>query len=726
VLSLKTKAYYFLKPLVPQFVVVGLRQWLGRRRRVAHAATWPIDEGAGATPPNWPGWPDGKQFAFVLTHDIEGPKGVAKVPQLLELEAGQGMRASYNFVPGDGEIPADLRKAVETAGSEIGIHGLEHDGKLFFSKSLFFEKAQRIREYMREWGAVGFRAPFMHHRLSWQHQLRAEYDASTFDTDPFEPQPDGVRTIFPFWVPGRVPEEGYVELPYTLVQDFTLFRILNEPDIAIWKNKLDWVAAHGGMALLDSHPDYMHFDEGPAPAGTYPAALYAEFLAYAKEKYGAVFWHALPREVASYYKSALPDPNERNSRKRICMVTHSNYETDNRVRRYAEALARRGDLVDVIAIETGDAPLGEKTIAGVRLITVQRRVRNEKSQWTYAYRLLRFLLVSSIELTRRHADIRYDLVHVHNIPDFQVFSAWYAKVTGAKVILDIHDIVPELFSTKFKSKVNDLYVGLLKKIEKASAAFADHVIIANHLWVERITARSAPARKCTVFINHVDNRGLFHRRARTRPVGPKEPLVILFHGTFQWHQGLDIAVEALSLLKDRVPSAELHLYGGGGGRNSAEQLIEQAQKLDVGDRVKYFGSVPLHRIPEIVANADLGIVPKRADSFGNEAYSTKITEYLSQGVPAVVSRTKIDTYYFDPNTVQFFESGNSRDMADAMVEVLTNHKRREALIKSGLEYVERNSWETRKPAYFDLVDSLVVEQFLEEEKKAQSAADAGF
>ena len=723
-LSLKTKAYYVLKPLVPQFLAVRLRRAIGKRKRIANAALWPIDEHAAAVPPNWPGWPDGKTFAFVLTHDIEGPKGVAQAPQLLALEARHGVRSSFNFVPGDGAIPAALRQAVTDAGSEIGIHGLEHDGRLFFSKRDFAQKAARIREYMRDWGASGFRAPFMHHRLSWQHQLGAEYDASTFDTDPFEPQPDSVRTIFPFWVPnpaGTGPSgDGYVELPYTLVQDSTLFRILGETDIEIWKKKLDWVAAHGGMALLDTHPDYMYFGDGPAPDGMYPARLYEEFLTYAKTKYGATYWHALPREVARHYKASLPDLETRNSRKRICMVTHSNYETDNRVRRYAEALAGRGDLVDVIAIETGDAPLGEKTIAGVRLITVQRRVRNEKSQWTYAYRLLRFLAVSSMELTRLHKTVRYDLVHVHNIPDFQVFSAWYARLRGAKVILDIHDIVPELFSNKFQSRVNDWYVSALKKIEKASATFADHVIIANHLWVEKITSRSAPASKCTVFINHVD-KGLFHRRTRTRN---DDKTVILFHGTFQWHQGLDIAVEALSHLAKRIPNVELHLYGGGGGANSAEQLIAQAERLGIGGKVKYHGSVPLHQIPEIVANADLGIVPKRADSFGNEAYSTKITEFLSQGVPAVVSRTKIDTYYFDDTTVQFFESGNSQDMAEAMAAVLTNPQRRQDLIQAGLEYVDRNSWETRKSAYFNLVDSLAVEQFSGENVQIEPAPNS--
>src|SRR4029079_8065841 len=110
--------------------------------------------------------------------------------------------------------------------------------------------------YLQEWGAVGFRSAFMFHKLDWLHDLNILYDASTFDTDPFEPQPDGVNTIFPFWTAGSF-GRGYVELPYTLAQDSTLFLVLRERGPEIWKQKLDWIAAHGGMALLNTHPDYM-------------------------------------------------------------------------------------------------------------------------------------------------------------------------------------------------------------------------------------------------------------------------------------------------------------------------------------------------------------------------------------------------------------------------------------------------------------------------------------
>src|SRR5207247_3206408 len=169
-----------------------------------------------------------------------------------------------------------------------------------------------LNQYLSEWKVVGFRSGFMHHNLEWLHDLKIEYDSSTFDTDPFEPQPDGVNTIFPFWVRGPGETWGYMELPYTLAQDSTLFLVLRKKCIDLWKRKLDWVAAHGGMALLNTHPDYMSFGGFRSPGCEYPSAYYKELLEFIREKYDGRFWLALPREVAAYcaeFKPNRPSPH---------------------------------------------------------------------------------------------------------------------------------------------------------------------------------------------------------------------------------------------------------------------------------------------------------------------------------------------------------------------------------------------------------------------------------
>jgi len=700
---LVNRAYYFLKPVLPWRFRLTLRRWRANRRRRAFADVWPIDPRAGRTPPGWPGWPDGKKFALVLTHDVEGNKGVSRVERLMNVEQKHGFSSCFNFVPeGEYRTPEAVRKTLERAGFEVGIHGLEHDGKLYSSEEIFAAKASRIGEYRQQWNVVGFRSPLMQHKLGWLHALGMEYDASTFDTDPFEPEPDGAGTIFPFWVPGPN-GTGYVELPYTLVQDFNLFGVLREQNIEVWKKKVDWVVEHGGMVLLNTHPDYMCF-EGKQQRDEYPVSYYDDFLRYVREKYEGEYWSALPRDVARYYREAVP-VSARNTRKKVCMVAYSPYESDNRVRRYAETLAKRGDQVDVIALsrELTSQPLEE--VDGVTVYRVQHREHNERSKWTYAWRLMRFLLSSSRALKKLHVRNRYDVIHIHNMPDFLVFAAWYPKWTGAKLILDIHDVVPELFANKFHATFKTAYVEFLKVLEKLSASFVDHVIVSNHLWLKTVVARSAPAEKCSVLINHVDPE-MFSRQVKTRT---DDKFVILFPGSLQWHQGVDIAIEAFARVKQLVPNAEFHIYCGSGGMQG--DLRELTQKLGLEESVKFLKAVPLHEMAQVIANADLGVVPKRADSFGNEAYSTKIMEFMSQGVPVVASRTKIDAFYFEEGIVHFFRSGDSEAMAAAMLDVIKNKDMRESLARRGYEYVKRNGWDQKKHEYIELIDSLSTEVF---------------
>jgi peptidoglycan/xylan/chitin deacetylase (PgdA/CDA1 family) len=252
--------YYFVKPLIPRRIQIQLRRAWVHSRMAKHAHVWPIDERASKKPEGWQGWPDGKKFALVLTHDVEGPKGHERCLILAQIEEQMGFRSSFNFVAEQYGLSRELFKYLNEHGFEIGIHGLKHHGNLFQCKKAFDSKVPRINGYLKEWNAVGFRAPSMYHNLDWMHALDIEYDSSTFDTDPFEPQPDGAGTIFPFWVPENSHGKGYVELPYTLPQDFTLFTVLKEKNIDTWKRKLDWVAEHGGMALLLTHSDYMNFN----------------------------------------------------------------------------------------------------------------------------------------------------------------------------------------------------------------------------------------------------------------------------------------------------------------------------------------------------------------------------------------------------------------------------------------------------------------------------------
>jgi glycosyltransferase involved in cell wall biosynthesis len=384
----------------------------------------------------------------------------------------------------------------------------------------------------------------------------------------------------------------------------------------------------------------------------------------------------------------------------VCMIAYTFYENDNRVMRYAETLAARGDHVDIIALRKVPNERGE-VVNGVNVIKVQTRVHDEKGQMDYLFRLLTFFVRASWVLWWRHRRIKYDLIHVHSVPDFLVFTALLPRLTGAKVILDIHDILPELYASKFGVTRGSLTFKVMLLIERLSASAADHVIIANDLWRNRIIARSVAADKCTVIMNYPD-RNIFRRSGRTR--GDDGRFVILYPGTLNWHQGLDIAIHAMAMIKDRLPETELHIYGVGPERKRLAALIEE---LHLKDRVTLFLPVRLCDVCHIMENADLGVIPKRADSFATEAFSTKTLEFMIMGVPMILSATDIDTLYFQERQVMFFPPGDVEALAEAIAKLVRDPEMRKDLALRGERFVATHDWQHKKDLYLDLVNSLV-------------------
>jgi glycosyltransferase involved in cell wall biosynthesis len=227
------------------------------------------------------------------------------------------------------------------------------------------------------------------------------------------------------------------------------------------------------------------------------------------------------------------------------------------------------------------------------------------------------------------------------------------------------------------------------------------VILSNHLWREKYAARTGKGARCSCFINNVDA-DLFRPLPRTRNDGK---LIVLYPGGLQWHQGLDIAIRAFQQVSPELPEAELHIYGDG---NVKDDLIGLTRELGLEGKVQFFEMLPAREIVKIMANADLGVVPKRADSFGNEAYSTKIMEFMAMGIPVVVSRTKIDRFYFNESVVRFFNSGEADALAAALLQLLRDGDLRRRQAANATGYAARNNWDSRRTAYLELVDSLIM------------------
>lgn len=303
--------YYHLKPFIPRWFQIRLRRTRAKLILRSQKNIWPIDENAATSPNNWKGWPGGKRFAFIVTHDVDTAVGRDRCRHLARLEQDFGFRSSFNFVPERYDVGEELRNDLSRNGFEIGVHGLKHDGKYLRSRKIWEERAKKINGYIEKWKSAGYRMPCVQSNLDWMHDLNVLYDASTFDTDPLEPKPDGVGTIFPFWVPGLNGNKGFVEIPYTLPQDFSLFIILKQKSIDIWKKKLDWIAEKGGMALILTHPDYMNPGSSKNRAEEYPIRYYLELLRYVHDTYKNSFYHVLPRDLAKFWLENHTHPGDR-------------------------------------------------------------------------------------------------------------------------------------------------------------------------------------------------------------------------------------------------------------------------------------------------------------------------------------------------------------------------------------------------------------------------------
>ena len=296
------KVYYVAKPYLPRQLQLIVRKKYAAVQANDKFPAWPIErtlvdavrsyvkqvlEHAGVNEVyRISPWPERKQFAFAITHDVEWDAGLRNAWRLAEIENELGFRSSWNIVPERYPIDWKIVEQLRSGGFEIGIHGLKHDGRLFESRKVFEGRRKKIQQYAKDWGAVGIRSPSTLRKAEWMSELELEYDSSFPDTDPYEPQAGGCCSIWPFFI------GNLVELPITMPQDHTLFEILGHNDISIWKEKADWIERNGGLVLVNVHPDYMVSDER--------LRLYKNLLIHMTEK--SNMYQALPRDIAAWWR----------------------------------------------------------------------------------------------------------------------------------------------------------------------------------------------------------------------------------------------------------------------------------------------------------------------------------------------------------------------------------------------------------------------------------------
>jgi len=381
------------------------------------------------------------------------------------------------------------------------------------------------------------------------------------------------------------------------------------------------------------------------------------------------------------------------------MLAYAFYDSDTRIRRYAEALIGQGAAVDAIALRR-QGQTTEEFVAGVRVFRLQKREYTEKGPLSYLLRLLLFFVRSAWVITVNHIRDPYDVIHVHSVPDFEVFATLIPRVMGARVILDIHDIVPELYASKFKISHESIVFRFLVFVEKVSIRYSNHVIIANHLWHERLIQRAQCSRKCSTILNYPD-RSVFYRRQR--PVEGKNDFVMFYPGTLSWHQGVDLVIHAMARLRSEAPNLRLVIFGDGHQRDA---LLALAKQCDVDSQVTIRTERPTIEVAEMMSRTDLGLEPKRKRSFANEALSTKILEFMAMEVPVLASDTRVHEMYFK-DSIEYFESENVDNLAAKILEMMQKPERRRILQDRGTELVKHYDWGEKKLEYLKLIAHLV-------------------
>ncbi len=387
---------------------------------------------------------------------------------------------------------------------------------------------------------------------------------------------------------------------------------------------------------------------------------------------------------------------------RVCMLAYTFYESDTRILQYTAALREQGHIVDVIALKRdASLPLFEP-LNGVNVHRIQVRNVDERGLFSYAFRVVRFCFHAASYLRKMHSEHAYDLVHIHNVPDFLVFSALPLKMDRVPVILDIHDLLPELYASKFKASRTGMLFKLLVLVERMSASLANHVIVANDIWCRRLAQRSANNEKCSVVRNRPDMKIFVAQRLRQRSVSGK--FTMMYPGSLSDHQGLDVAVRAFAEIAKELADCEFHIYGEGSAKKS---LIELTASFGLSNQIFFHNPLPSCEIAKIMASCDLAIEPKRTTSaFGNEALSTKIMEFMALGVPVIACRTKIHTHYYDDSLIEYYSNDDHVELAQCMLRLRRDAERRAELVQNALQYVEVNTWDAKKYQYLDLVDKL--------------------
>jgi len=403
--------------------------------------------------------------------------------------------------------------------------------------------------------------------------------------------------------------------------------------------------------------------------------------------------------------------------KAVCIVVQSVYDFDPRVRRKAEALVQAGYSVDVLALRPADGQ-SSYVLNGVHVTTVSLgKKRGSLARYLFEYAAFFLWVFVKVALLMRRR--RYAVIDVNTLPDFLIFAPVVARWMGAKLVLDMHEITPEFYMSKYGIPQTAWLIRLLEYLERISFRFADYVVTINEPILDLLVGRGLSRARATVVMNAVDE-----ARFGSASIGAQSPdparFVMVYHGTLTRIYGLDIAIEAFALAHADMPGAELWILGSGPEQDALAAL---ARDRGVASGVKLIGQVPAAEIPGWLSRCDVGILPIRRDVFLEFAFPNKLPEFIVAGKAVLVSRLGAIRHYFTEEAVAFCEPNNPADLANQMKRLYEDPALRAALVRKAREENAPIRWELMKERYLKLIGDIAGPVYYPANSKAATRTD---
>lgn len=383
------------------------------------------------------------------------------------------------------------------------------------------------------------------------------------------------------------------------------------------------------------------------------------------------------------------------AKNKVCMLLYQYYYVDSRVQNYVTTLLDMGMEVHVICLRHEAHSQIHQDGLKIIEIPMDRKSKNRNYFFEYLKSTLYFFLFTTINEIKNG----YRIIHIHNMPDFLVFAAVLPKILGCKLILDIHDPMPEFFLSKFRLQENSFFYTLLKIEEKISSIFADKVITANPNFKEALAHRGIPPHKITVVANVADP-NLFNNHIKREKDGTK--YILIFPGTLSARYGLDIPIRALPALIKTIPNILVRYIGP--FNEYTDELNKLAVELKVEDHFEIIDLIPLEEVPQYLASAHIGIYPALTDPHMSIATPGKVLEYVAMNLPVVASKLKALTVFFPADCITYFETGNTDEFTRCIIRLYEHPQEVEELLKNTQKkYIEKYTFEKEQAKYRELL-----------------------